>query len=153
MRKADRIFGVIGLGFSLWCYLESRKFHYLTDFTPGPGFMPFWVGVILAILSFYLLYDTFRRKPGKEDDLKILPNKHALYRVGFIFLTLFGVLIIMPLLGFPITVCLFVAVILLSLERYSIPKSIGYGVAYAAVTWIIFEYFLKMGFPKGFLGI
>lgn len=153
MRKADRIFGVIGLGLSLWCYLESRQFHYLTDFTPGPGFLPFWVGVILAILSCYLLYDTFRRKPSKEDETSILPARRALYRVGFIFLTLFGVLIIMPLLGFPITVCLFVAVILLSLERYSIPKSIGYGVAYAAVTWLIFEYFLKMDLPKGFLGI
>ncbi|OIP94368.1 MAG: hypothetical protein CO013_06965 [Syntrophobacterales bacterium CG_4_8_14_3_um_filter_58_8] len=153
MRKADRIFGVIGLGLSLWCYLESRQFHYMTDFTPGPGFMPFWVGVILAILSCYLLYDTFRRKPGTEDDMKILPHKHALYRVGFIFLMLFGVLMIMPLLGFPITVCLFVAAILLILERYSIIKSIGYGVAYAAVTWLIFEYLLNMSLPKGFLGI
>jgi len=153
MRKADRIFGVIGLGLSLWCYLESRQFNYLTDFTPGPGFMPFWVGVILAILSCYLLYDTFRRKPGKEDETSILPARHALYRVGFIFLMLFGVLMIMPLLGFPITICLFVAAILLSLERYSIPKSIGYGVAYAAVTWLIFQYFLKMDLPKGFLGI
>ena len=25
MRKADRIFGVIGLGLALWCYLESQK--------------------------------------------------------------------------------------------------------------------------------
>lgn len=153
MRKADRIFGVIGLGLSLWCYLESRKFHYMTDFTPGPGFMPFWVGVVLAILSSYLLYDTFRRKPSKGDETTILPTRRALYRVGFIFLMLFGILIIMPLLGFPITVFLFVAVILLSLERYNIPKSIGYGIAYAAVTWLIFEYFLKMGFPKGFMGI
>ena len=153
MRKADRIFGVIGLGLSLWCYLESRQFRYLTDFTPGPGFMPFWVGVILAILSGYLLYDTFRRKPSKEDETAVLPARHALKRVGFIFLTLFGILIVMPLLGFPITVFLFVAVILLILERYSILKSISYGVAYAAVTWLVFEYLLKMGFPKGVLGI
>ncbi|MBA4421930.1 MAG: hypothetical protein C0390_02370 [Syntrophus sp. (in: bacteria)] len=153
MRKADRIFGVIGLGLSLWFYLESRKFHYMTDFTPGPGFMPFWVGVILAILSSYLLYDTFRRDPSEEDAKSVLPSRHSLYRVGFIFLMLFGILVIMPLLGFPITVFLFVALILLSLERYSILKSIGYGIAYAAVTWLIFEYFMQMGFPKGFLGI
>jgi len=153
MKKADRIFGVIGLGLSLWCYLESTKFNYMTEFTPGPGFMPFWVGVILAALSCYLLFDTFRRKPSEEDEKSILPARHALYRVGFIFLMLFVVRMVMPLLGFPITVFLFVAAILLFLERYGILKSIGYGIAYAAVTWLIFEYFMQMGFPKGFLGI
>jgi putative tricarboxylic transport membrane protein len=153
MKKADRVFGVIGLGLSLWFYLESRKFDYSTEFTPGPGFFPFWVGVILAILSCWLLLGTFRRKPSEEDAVKILPGKHALSRVTFIFLMLLGVTVLMPVLGFPITVCLFVTTILFSLERYGILKSLGYGIAYATVTWVIFEHFMEMGFPKGFLGI
>ncbi len=153
MRKADRIFGVICLGLALWSYLESTKFDYMTEFTPGPGFMPFWVGVVLAILSFYLLFDTFRRKGGKKDDANLLPEKHALYRVGFILLMLFGVKFTMNTLGFPLTLFVFTTVILLILEKYSIIKSVGYGIAYAAVTWFVFEYVLTMGFPKGFLGI
>lgn len=153
MRKADRIFGVVGLGLSLWCYLESRKFTYMAQFTPGPGFMPFWVGVTLAILSCYLLYDSFRREPSRQDDKKILPEKHALYRVGTIMLLLFGVKFSMNILGFPLTLAVFTTAILSILERYSIVKSVAYGIAYAAVTWFIFEYLLTMGFPKGFLGI
>jgi putative tricarboxylic transport membrane protein len=153
MRKADRIFGVIGLGLSLWCYLESTKFDYMTQFTPGPGFMPFWVGVILALLSCYLLFDTFRRKAGKKDDAKILPERPALYRVGAIMLLLFGVKFSMNFLGFPLTLVLFTTAILLFLERYSVLKSVGYGIAYSAVTWFVFQYILAMGFPKGFLGI
>ena len=153
MRKADRIFGVIGLGLSLWCFLESRKFDYMTEFTPGPGFMPFWVGAVLALLSCYLLIDTVRRKPDKKDDAKLLPEKHALYRVGAIMLMLFGVRFTMNSLGFPLTIALFTAAILLFLERYSVFKSVGYGIAYSAVTWFVFQYILSMGFPKGFLGI
>jgi hypothetical protein len=153
MKKADRIFGFIGLGLSLWCFLESRQLTYRTEFTPGPGFLPFWVGVTLALLSLYLLYDTFRREPSAEDHGKILPKKKALARVGFIFLMMIGVLIFMPYLGFPLTVTLFVTAILFTLERYGIFKSVGYGIAYAAVTWAVFEFFLEMGFPKGFLGI
>ena len=38
MRKADRIFGIIGLGLSLWCYLESSKFHYMTKFDVVPAY-------------------------------------------------------------------------------------------------------------------
>ena len=153
MRKADRIYGVIGLGLSLWCYLESTKFTYMTQFTPGPGFMPFWVGVVLALLSVYLIVDSFVRKPGKKDDAKILPEKHMLYRVGAIMLMLFGVRFSMNFLGFPLTLALFTTAILLLLEHYSILKSVGYGIAYAAVTWFIFQYILSMGFPKGILGI
>jgi putative tricarboxylic transport membrane protein len=153
MRKADRIFGVIGLGLSLWAYLESTRLDYMTEFTPGPGFMPFWVGVVLALLSFYLIIDSFMRQAGKKDDAKLLPEKHALYRVGAIMLMLFGVTFSMKFLGFPLTLALFTAAILLLLEHYSVLKSVGYGIAYSAVTWFVFQYILSMGFPKGFLGI
>ena len=153
MKKADRIFGVIGLGLALWSYLESTRLMYMTEFTPGPGFLPFWVGVILALLSVYLIVNTYMRKPDKKDDAKLLPKKHALIRVGAIMLLLFGVRYTMNFLGFPLTLALFTTAILLLLEKYSILKSVGYGIAYSAVTWLIFAYMLSMGFPKGFLGI
>jgi putative tricarboxylic transport membrane protein len=153
MKKADRIFGVIGLGLALWSYLESTRLTYMTEFTPGPGFFPFWVGVALAFLSVYLIIDSYIRKRGKNDDKKILPEKHMLYRVGFIMLMLVVVRYTMNLLGFPLTLAIFTAAILLLLEHYSVVKSVGYGIAYSAVTWFIFQYMLSMGFPKGFLGI
>jgi len=153
MKKADRSFGVIGLGLSLWCYLESTKLTYMTQFTPGPGFMPFWVGVVLAVLSCYLLLDTFKRKPSDKDNKNLLPEKHALIRVGAIMLMLFIVRFSMNSLGFPITIALFAAAILYFLERYSVLKSVGLGIAYSAVTWLVFQYILTMGLPKGFLGI
>jgi putative tricarboxylic transport membrane protein len=153
MRKADRIFGVVGLLLALWCYLESRKFDYMTQFTPGPGFLPFWVGIVLAALSCYLLLDTVTRKPSDKDNKKILPERHALLRIGAIMLMLIAATAAMKYLGFPLTLALFTTVILSKLEHYSLLKSVGYGIAYAAVTWLVFEYMLTMGFPKGFLGI
>jgi putative tricarboxylic transport membrane protein len=153
MKKADRIYGVIGLGLSLWCYIESTRLTYRTEFTPGPGFMPFWVGVVLALLSCYLLFDSFIRKPSGKDDAKLLPATHALLRVGAILLSLVIATAVMSYVGFPLTLVLLTMAILRFLERYSIVKSVGYGIAYAVVTWFLFEYILSMGFPKGFLGI
>jgi putative tricarboxylic transport membrane protein len=153
MRKADRIFAVIGLGLALWSYLESRRFHYMTEFTPGPGFFPFWVGVCLALLSAYLIYDSYKREPSKQDEKKLLPEQHALVRVAAILAMLAAATGVMKILGFPLTLAVFTTAILLILEHYSIVKSVAYGIAYAAVTWFIFEYMMTMGFPKGFLGI
>ena len=153
MRRADRIFGIVGLGLALWAYLESTRFRYMSEFTPGPGFFPFWVAVSLALLSLYLIYSTFKRKPSQHDEKKILPERHALVRVGTILLLLAVATGVMKFLGFPLTLAVFTAAILGVLEHYSIPKSIAYAIAYAAVTWFIFEYLMTMGFPKGFLGI
>jgi energy-coupling factor transporter transmembrane protein EcfT len=125
----------------------------MTEFTPGPGFMPFWVGVVLAVLSCYLLLDTFKRKPSDKDNKRLLPEKHALIRVGAIMLMLFIVRFTMNSLGFPITIALFATAVLYFLERYSVIKSVGLGIAYSAVTWFVFQYILSMGLPKGFLGI
>jgi hypothetical protein len=66
---------------------------------------------------------------------------------------LFIVRFSMNSLGFPITIALFAAAILYFLERYSVLKSVGLGIAYSAVTWFVFQYILTMGLPKGFLGI
>ena len=43
MEKADRIFGVIGLGLSLWSSSNPEEFDYIDRVHPEPGFMPFWV--------------------------------------------------------------------------------------------------------------
>ena len=125
----------------------------MAEFTPGPGFFPFWVAVSLALLSLYLIYSTFKREPSRQDEKKILPQRHALVRVATILLLLAVAAGVMKFLGFPLTLAVFTAAILMILERYSVLKSIAYGIAYAAVTWFIFEYMMTMGFPKGFLGI
>ena len=125
----------------------------MAEFTPGPGFFPFWVAVSLALLSVYLIYTTLKREPSKEDAKKILPQRHALVRVATILLLLLAATGSMKFLGFPLTLAVFTAAILIILEHYSVLKSLAYGIAYAAVTWFIFEYMMTMGFPKGFLGI
>jgi hypothetical protein len=153
MKKADRVFGVIGLGLALWCYLESTRLRYMTEFTPGPGFMPFWLGVCLALLSIYLIADSYLRKSGPKDEAKVLPSRHALIRVGAIMLMLLGVRLTIGFFGFPVTLFIFATAILMLLERFSFAKSAGYGAAYAGVTWFIFQHTLGMGFPKGVLGI
>lgn len=153
MIKADRIFGVIGLLLSLWSFLESRRWDYMAEYSPGPGFFPFWLGITLAIISCYLLYETFRRKPSEEDRKSVLPRKQALYRVGSIMLVFTGVVVFMGTLGFTVAITLFVGTILYALEKYSIYKSVGYAIAYSATVWFVFTYLMEMTFPVGFLGI
>jgi len=153
MKKGDRIFAVIGLGLSLWMILESLKYDYLTTYTPGPGFHPFWLGICLALLSLVLLFNTFLRKRSKEDKKSRLPGKKSLLRIGLILLFTAGFALFMTRLGFVLTVAVFVFLILFVLERYSLLKSLLYGILMSGAVLLIFRVWLDVDIPKGWLGL
>lgn len=153
MKKGDRALAIICMGLSLWLIIESLQFDYLSEFGPGPGFEPFWLGILLALLAIALFIDTLRRKDDKEYEKSRLPGWKALGRVGIILLITAGFALSLNTLGFVITVCLFVSLILYSLEEISILKSIFYGIAFSASVFLIFSYWMEIDFPKGFLGI
>ena len=153
MKRADRIFACIGLGLSCWLILESFKFDYMTTYTPGPGFHPFWLGVCLGLLSLALAADTFMHKGGLKNEEKRLTEGKSFLRVGLIILFAAGFALSMTTLGFFPTVLLFVFLILFVLERYTLFKSILYGCIMSGAIFLIFRYWLNVALPKGWLGL
>lgn len=152
MKKADRIFAIICLGLSGWLIQESFKYDYMTMYTPGPGFHPFWLGVCLGVLSLYLLYDTFRRREAKEDGQSYLPGKKGLIRVGLILLITAVLAFLMTRLGFVLSSFVFIVLALAILEKFKIVKSIFYGAVMSGAIFLIFRYWLEVDLPKGWLG-
>ncbi|MDF1593828.1 MAG: tripartite tricarboxylate transporter TctB family protein [Desulfobacterales bacterium] len=153
MRKGDRVFSIFGMGLSLWLILEALQFDYLSEFGPGPGFEPFWLGIFLSILSIFLFVNTFRRRGDKEYEKPRLPGWKSLGRIGIILLLIAGFALSFNTLGLLITVFLFVALILFTLEKVGILKSIFYGIVFSGFVVLIFSYWMDINFPKGFLGI
>lgn len=153
MKKGDRVFSILSMGLSLWLILESLQFDYLSEFGPGPGFEPFWLGIILAILSISLMVNTFRRPADPEYEKPRLPGWKSLGRVGLIILIIAGFTLVFETFGLFLTVFLFVALILYLLEGISILKSIFYGIMFTGSVFLIFSYWMDITFPKGILGI
>ena len=153
MKKGDTIFAIICMGLSLWLILESLQFDYLSDFGPGPGFEPFWLGVMLALLSIALLINTLRKKNNEEDDKPRLPGWKSLGRLGVIMLIMAGLALSMNTLGFILAVFIFVALILYILEKVSILKSVFYGIMFSGFIFLLFRYWMNIDLPKGFVGL
>jgi putative tricarboxylic transport membrane protein len=152
MKKADRIFAIICLGLSGWLIQESFKYDYMTMYTPGPGFHPFWLGICLGLLSLYLLVDTFRRRDTKEEGQSYLPGKKGLIRVGLILLITAVLALLMTRLGFVLSSFIFIVLTLAILEKFKIVKSILYGAVMSGAIFLIFRYWLEVDLPKGWLG-
>jgi len=141
------------MGLSLWLIIEALQFDYLSEFGPGPGFEPFWLGIFLAILSISLFINTIRRQADAEDEKSRLPGWKSIGRIGLIILLIAGFALSFNTLGLLVTVFLFVALILYILENISIMKSIFYGIVFSGSVFLIFSYWMEINFPKGFLGI
>ena len=153
MKKGDRVFSIICLGISLWLILESSNYHYLVKYTPGPGFFPFWVGVVLSLFSIMLLIETFRKKGARSlNEPRRLPERPVLYRVGLITLLTAGFALLMTSLGFALSAFLFVSGILFFLERVPAVRSVITGLVMSGCTYLIFEYWMEIGLPVGLFG-
>ena len=153
MKKGDRIFGLISLGLSVWLILEASRYDYLTEFTPGPGFAPLWLGVILGLFSIFLIYHSSTGRWKKGDDQPVLPERSSLMRVGFIVLILAGITILLVPLGFLMVTWAAVFVLLYFLEGYRVLKSVFYGSLFSGFSFLIFRYWMEVDLPKGWLGL
>ena len=153
MKKGDLVYSVIGMGLSLWLMLESQKFAYASKFGIGPGFFPFWLGIVLAGFSLFRFILCFKEQYNAEEMRPRLPGLRSLGRLGLIMLIMAGFALVMNGLGFILTVFFFVSVILYTMEGDSILKSIFYGVMFSAAVFLIFRYWLEVDLPTGLLGI
>ena len=153
MNKGNRVFSIICLVISLWLILESSNYNYMVKYTPGPGFFPFWLGIVLSLFSMGLLIETFRKKGGKRlNELRRLPERHVLYRVGLITLLTAGFALLMTSLGFVLSAFFFVSGILFFLERVPAVRSVITGLVMSACVYLIFEYWMQIGLPAGIFG-
>jgi len=153
MKKGDRVFSIICMGLSLWLILESRRFDYLSKFGPGPGFLPFWLGIILGLIALFAFVNTFRWKRKYEGDEPRLPGWGSLKRVGIIMLIMAGFALFVNSLGFILTMFFFVTILLFVLEGVGFLKSLFYGLTFSASVFLIFRYWMELDLPKGLLGI
>ena len=152
MNTGNRVFAIICLGISLWLMLESLQYKYMVKYTPGPGFMPFWIGVVLAIFSLALLLETVKKQGSQKRDLRCLPARHSLYRLGWIMLITAGLTLVMSYLGFTLSVILFVPIILYFLEEVHLIRSVITGILFGAGVFLVFRYWLDLNLPTGLLG-
>lgn len=152
MKKADQITGVILLALSVYVIVTGVSLElWWGDEGPGPGFLPFFAGMCLAILSVLLIFNSFKKEYNSSNNIFTKENLRYLFTligsaiVAALLVNLVGMVIAMGLLaGFLVT--------FLSEERKTF-ASIGMMVILPLVLYLIFQVGLDVPFPKGILGI
>ena len=150
MRSADRIAGAALLALAVaFAAFALRQHAYWGENGPGPAFLPFWVGLVLALLATLLLVGAMRsRDPGEP----WLPDGVGRLRIGIVLGATVAYVALLGVLGMTIATALFLVVLARWPDRQPWPTAIGVAIGVAALNYVVFVRWLHVPLPEGPFG-
>lgn len=152
MRRSELAAATVLLLVGGFTIRQARQLAYWQAQAPGPGFFPFWLGVLLTGAAAVILLAALRaprapraprasRAPGA-------PGAPALW----IAVSSIAALILAPVVGMPTACGLFMAAVLFRLEPRRRRRNVVAAIATAAIVFLLFVYGLGVPLPLGPLG-
>jgi putative tricarboxylic transport membrane protein len=142
----DRVSGLAWLAVALFAAAQGLSLGLGSLHRPGPGFFPFWGGVVLGLLSILLVVRApARAAPGAPP---LWPDTaRPVVATGAIL----GYLLLLEVLGFVPVTFLFL-LLLFRLERRGWAFSAASAAAGAVASYALFQLWLKSQLPTGPFG-
>ena len=151
MRRADQVTGVVVLLFSILLMVGSWQMPASATFGPGAGFLPFWLGALLALLSFLLVVNAFRQ-PAVSGAKPIFPSGRTLLRLGAVIAGLTVYILALETLGFLVCTGLLTAYLLGFVEREKWYMTVLVAVLNSAGLYFVFQVLLGVNLPANRFG-
>jgi len=145
--KGSVVQGFLWLGLGILVLILSQKYSMGTLREPGPGALPFGLGIVFILLSIILLITALRK--GETDKPPIFGKQASKVVAAIAFLvidTLF-----LESLGYLIAIFILIVVIMLIMKPRQWISALVLGSISSISTYVIFDIWLKVSLPKGFL--
>ena len=139
------------LGIFLAALVTSLGYSLTDALGPGPGFFPFWLSAIGAVLTVAILIENVRKRDAAGSD--IWPDRTAAMAGGGVLIALAAAAILFEPLGYRLTMLLFIAVLLPALGARSLPAIALTALAGSFGVFHVFLYWLKVPLPIGAIGL
>ncbi len=153
MKKADQWSGLALLLLSTGMIWAALGLPYGNVHNPGPGFFPFWLGLIMGAMSIGLIVQTTLAKKDVRTIRNILEEDVRWGKVLVVLAALILYGLLMDAVGFLIMTFLLMVVLLRFIEPQSWKVVIGWALVGSVGAYLIFEVWMKLRLPKGFLGM
>jgi putative tricarboxylic transport membrane protein len=150
MRSADRTAGAVLLVFALaFGAAALKQYAFWAPTGPGPAFLPFWLGVVMALLATMLLVGALRTQDAGAD---WLPNREGLRRLAIVVGVTVAFVALLNVTGMVLGTLLFLIVLMRLLDRCAWPLTLAVALATAAFIYLVFARWLRVPLPVGWLG-
>jgi len=147
MWLAELIGGVTVLILGVAVVFFSSQLSYYSEFEPGPGFLPLWVGVVLIGCAIFVIIDVLKKqdKTGPFFKPRTKMGVSVLIQIAIAFLLL-------PLLGFSVALGLLVGVTMRTMGKHHWVSCGLTAVVTAIAIHFIFGHWLSIPLPTGMIG-
>ena len=115
---------------------------------PGAGFIFFWSGLLLVLLSLIVLTDSVRNAGDLVEEM----GKMNWAKIALVLFSLLLYAFFLERLGFALTTFVLLSFLLGWIERKNRARSLGVASAAVLASFAIFEWWLKIRLPKGIFG-
>jgi putative tricarboxylic transport membrane protein len=151
VKRFDLISSGFWLAAGVFICEESWRMKLGQFHNPGPGFLPFWAGLVLAGGALAVMAGALRRAPGEERSFWADRSRRPK-----VFLTLGCILvygILLEPLGFLLTTFLGMGFLFRVIEPQRWPTVLLGALVSAVGAYLLFHTWLQVELPKGVLGI
>jgi hypothetical protein len=149
VRNADRITAALLLVFSLAFAAGGLKYYTWWGLEgPGSGFLPFWLGLGLALLAAAMLVRSLKEKHPGED---WIPRGQGLRRILVVLGVSVALVALLKVLGMILGTFLFLTVLVRYLGGHRWTVTLAVAAATAGFNWLVFAHWLRVPFPEGVL--
>jgi putative tricarboxylic transport membrane protein len=152
MKKAEMMAGVFLLalsGFVIWGALTMPP---SSSFGPGAGFLPFWLGVLLAVLATILFVSAWRSQATEKNTKPVFPGKQALFAITSVLVGLAVYILLIEVVGYLVDTFLFVVFLMKVVEREKWPLTLMIAVSTTVGLFITFQILLQITLPSNMFG-
>ena len=144
---ADLLGGVIVLLLGLAVIFFSRQLPYMSEYGPGPGFLPLWIGIGITGCAIVVILKVLKR----QDKIGAFFRPQTKMGVSVLVQIAIAILLI-PILGFSVALGLFAGVTMRTMGKH---RWVSCGLT-AVVTGVsihyIFAHWLSIPLPTGLIG-
>jgi putative tricarboxylic transport membrane protein len=147
MRIADLVGGLVVLFLGIAIVFFSSQLPYRTEYGPGPGFLPLWLGAALIGCAVFVIFNILRKHGAVEPFLKPRTRQSAM----MLILILFSFLLL-PWLGFSVGLAFFCGLAMRVMGRHSWFNCGLTAVGIAIGIHFVFGQWLHIPLPTGIVG-
>jgi putative tricarboxylic transport membrane protein len=150
MRNTDQSSSLFWLVVAIGIVLLSMRYGVGTLHEPGPGFITFFAGAILIVLSLALFFSNFRDRADRSSLWSLWAGLET-GKVLYVILLLVAYIFLLKPVGF--LICTFLLLVLLFRVKgsYRLKTVLLMSLLVTAGSYLVFEIWLKAQLSKGIL--
>jgi len=133
--------------FGAYVAFEAFELPYVSEYGPGPGFFPLWIGIGVTLLSLVLVFANFFAVAA--DESREHQSRLAIGRALVGWSGLILAISLLHWLGFGLSLALLTVFLILALERRPLWTALSVAFGLALGFHVIFVLALGLSLPSG----